>query len=336
MLIVCPHCASSYEIKAAALGDEGRSVRCVRCQTVWFASPRDVVLEAAGAAEAAAATAPLEAATADEAEFHADASEPAGKADDMADDPAATDPMAADGAAMPQDMPQDMSQDMSQDVSQDVPHDPAIVETIDGAPPLAPGQDDEHQAQGQQFSPGEGPFPITGGDVEAFRRRKASKRAKETRSFTWPKLSWPLAPLPTALLGLGATVAILIGWRTDVVRLMPQTASLYSTIGLSVNLRGVVFENIKTSREIHEGVPVIVVEGEIVSISRKAVEVPRLRFGVRNGLGAEIYNWTAMPSRTVAQGGERLIFRSRLASPPAETHDISVRFYNRRDAMAGR
>ena len=68
----------------------------------------------------------------------------------------------------------------------------------------------------------------------------------------------------------------------------------------------------------------------------KPVEVPRLRFGVRNGLGAEIYNWTAMPSRTIAQAGERLPFRSRLASPPAETHDISVRFYNRRDAMAGR
>ena len=79
--------------------------------------------------------------------------------------------------------------------------------------------------------------------------------------------------MPTVLLGLGATVAILIGWRADVVRLMPQTASLYSTIGLGVNLRGVVFENIKTSREIHEGVPVMVVEGEIVSVSRKAVEV---------------------------------------------------------------
>ena len=86
--------------------------------------------------------------------------------------------MAADEAAMPQGMPQD--------TAQDAPQDPAMVETIDGAPPLAPGQDDEDQAQGQQFSPGEGPFPITGGDVEAFRRRKASKRAKDKRSFTLP------------------------------------------------------------------------------------------------------------------------------------------------------
>jgi len=99
-----------------------------------------------------------------------------------------------------------------------------------------------------------------------------------------------------------------------------------------VNLRGLEFENIKTSREIHDGVPVMVVEGEIVSVSRKAVDVPRLRFGVRNGLGAEIYNWTAMPSRTIAASGDRVPFRSRLASPPAETHDISVRFYTRRDA----
>jgi hypothetical protein len=79
----------------------------------------------------------------------------------------------------------------------------------------------------------------------------------------------------------------------------------------------------------------MVVEGEIVSVSRKAVDVPRLRFGVRNGLGAEIYNWTAMPSRTIAASGDRVPFRSRLASPPAETHDISVRFYNRRDSVAG-
>src|SRR5947207_11239881 len=49
MLIVCPHCATSYDIKPSALGDEGRSVRCQRCQTVWFASAPEPVLETAGA-----------------------------------------------------------------------------------------------------------------------------------------------------------------------------------------------------------------------------------------------------------------------------------------------
>ena len=39
MLIVCPHCTTSYDLKTAALGVEGRSVRCTRCQTVWHAAP---------------------------------------------------------------------------------------------------------------------------------------------------------------------------------------------------------------------------------------------------------------------------------------------------------
>ena len=85
-----------------------------------------------------------------------------------------------------------------------------------------------------------------------------------------------------------------------------------------MNLRGLAFENIKTSREIQEGVPILVVEGEIVGASRRRSEVPRLRFAVRDGAGGEIYAWTALPTRTVLPPGEPLPFRSRLASPPAE------------------
>ena len=39
MKIVCPNCTTSYDVEAAALGESGRSVRCVRCRTVWFATP---------------------------------------------------------------------------------------------------------------------------------------------------------------------------------------------------------------------------------------------------------------------------------------------------------
>lgn len=309
MLIVCPHCVTCYVIETSALGDEGRSVRCMRCQTVWFASVREPALEIAGAPEAEVmAQTPADswdqAAAAAEGEFHGEASEPAGVAAETADGPAAA----------------NETQPLS---------DAQTPDLIEEGPPLVPGHEQE-----RQFAPGEGPFPITGGDVEVFARRKASKRAKQKLVLTLPKFKWPLAPLPTLLVGLGAAVTILIGWRADTVRRLPQTAAFYSAIGLDVNLRGLAFENIKISPEAHEGIPVMVIEGEIVSISRKTVEVPRLRFGVRNGLGAEIYNWTAMPSRTVAAAGDRVPFRSRLASPPAETHDISVRFYNRHDMAA--
>ena len=38
MLIVCPNCATSYQVEPSSLGATGRSVRCVRCKKVWFAS----------------------------------------------------------------------------------------------------------------------------------------------------------------------------------------------------------------------------------------------------------------------------------------------------------
>ena len=38
MLIVCPNCATSYQVEPSSLGATGRSVRCVRCQKVWFAA----------------------------------------------------------------------------------------------------------------------------------------------------------------------------------------------------------------------------------------------------------------------------------------------------------
>lgn len=39
MLIVCPSCASQYELDAAKLGPEGRKVRCASCKTSWHVEP---------------------------------------------------------------------------------------------------------------------------------------------------------------------------------------------------------------------------------------------------------------------------------------------------------
>ena len=95
------------------------------------------------------------------------------------------------------------------------------------------------------------------------------------------------------------------------------------------------FTDLKIGNEIHDGVPVLVVEGMIVSTVSKPVDVPRLRFALRSATGAEVYSWTAQPSQPVLEPFETMPFRSRLASPPAEGHDIQVRFFTRRDAVAG-
>ena len=116
---------------------------------------------------------------------------------------------------------------------------------------------------------------------------------------------------------------------------MPQTASFYAWIGLPVNLRGLDFDSLATATEQHEGVPILVVEGNVVNDTRKTATVPHLRFAVRNAARQEIYSWTAAPPRAVLPPGEAVAFRTRLASPPPDAHDVLVRFVNRYDMMAG-
>jgi hypothetical protein len=120
-------------------------------------------------------------------------------------------------------------------------------------------------------------------------------------------------------------------WRVDVVRLMPQTASFYKMFGLDVNLRGLMFKDVKVTSETVEGKPVLVIEGVITGATRKTVELPRLRFSVRDAQGAEIYAWNTVLEQPVLKPGEKAWFKSRLASPPPEGRNIDVRFFSKRD-----
>ncbi|MCK1385550.1 MJ0042-type zinc finger domain-containing protein [Bradyrhizobium sp. 21] len=141
--------------------------------------------------------------------------------------------------------------------------------------------------------------------------------------------------LPTACVAMGALVLALVIWRGDMVRLLPQTAAFYKMVGLDVNLRGLAFKDVKLSSETVDGKQVLVIEGVIVGQGKKTLDIPRLRFAVRNAQGAEIYAWNTVLEQTVLQPGERAFFRSRLASPPPEGRNIDVRFFNRRDIAGG-
>jgi predicted Zn finger-like uncharacterized protein len=141
--------------------------------------------------------------------------------------------------------------------------------------------------------------------------------------------------LTTACAAMAALVVALAVWRAEVVRLLPQTANFYKLVGLNVNLRGVAFRDVKVTTETVEGKPVLVIEGVIVGESKKTVDLPRLRFSVRDAQGAEIYAWNSVLEQTTLKPGEFTPFKSRLASPPAEGKSIDVRFFNKRDIAGG-
>lgn len=145
-----------------------------------------------------------------------------------------------------------------------------------------------------------------------------------------PKINLSVACVTMAALSLGLVV-----WRADIVRLMPQTGTFFKMAGLGVNLRGLEFDKLKLSRETVDGKPVLVIEGALTNLTRKPVELPRLRFIVRDDHGNDIYAWNSIMEQTSLGGGDRLTFKSRLASPPADGREIAVRFFQRRDLAAG-
>ena len=154
---------------------------------------------------------------------------------------------------------------------------------VEKAPPLAPDM-------GSGMAAATGPQPAGGpGDIESFAAtRRTRVKAKRKRDQTSVRL-------PLAIAAMIALVAAVCGLRKDVVRHVPQLASFYRVLGMPVNLRGMAFTDLKIGNEIHDGVPVLVVEGAIVSMTSKQVDVPRLRFALRNASGAEIYAWTTQP-----------------------------------------
>jgi predicted Zn finger-like uncharacterized protein len=320
MQIKCPNCKTSYQVDPSAVGPTGRSVRCARCRTVWFAVDTTALAEIAVSHRA------------DIAQFAATAAGP---------DEAVEWPEPYDGAV---DGIGDKSVPRE---AQGAGHDPVDVGLVHNAPPIvtadSPTQEDPLADLAVRSAPNmpvvESPTlaptehrpaassPSQGDDIETVAARRTEKQA-QSRRFHVP--GWPIVILGLILLDLS-----LIGWRAEVVRVAPQTASLYAAIGLGVNLRGLALANVTTETQTTDGVQVLLVQGLIVSAATRTVAVPRLRLAVRNVSGNEIYTWTALPTRSLLSPGETLVFQSRLAAPPPGTHDLLVRFFNRHDLGIG-
>ena len=300
MHIVCPHCTTSYAIDLAALGTDGRNVRCSRCKETWLARPEDVVKSSNPMVAAAT-------------------SQQAGDADDAA----------AEWEASPRE---------DSDLEQDAPvvDSPSIsADWPETAERNSESDDDWATVAGDHAKDSAGRRARFLSKLRGLSRFPSPLLPKLPRLPVKAPRRPTFAGLPTACAAMGALVLALIIWRADVVRLLPQTAAFYQLIGLDVNLRGLSFKDVKITRETVEGKPVLVIEGMIVGATHKSVELPRLRFSVLDAHGTEIYAWNAVLEQQVLKPGEKAWFKSRLASPPPDGRHIDIRFFNKHDIADG-
>ncbi|GEP09575.1 zinc-ribbon domain-containing protein [Methylobacterium gnaphalii] len=153
---------------------------------------------------------------------------------------------------------------------------------------------------------------------------RTAKRAEPKRFATIPRPS----PAIAAGLALFAILPLATFGRAAVVRVMPQSAALFSAIGLPVNLRGVDFREVTAFRNTAEGSnpAQLVVEGDLVGVARERVAVSPLEIELRDARDQSLYRWTVPPSRAALEPGETARFRASLSAPPAQASQVLVRF----------
>jgi hypothetical protein len=317
-------------IDPTSVGPAGRAVRCARCKATWFAGPPKAAAAPGVSAFVDGVIAEAEAQSAGTHPEQTPAQDDAPpqppmnatvQSDDFGGEPTGDFPPASGPDASP--APFDAAS-RNNDLA------PRADETLDAfagtvaitdAPSLVPPIEHEPLID----APLGDTDPEENGSFVARRQRLKERRLKSKRMSRWTAI----------ILVLFAFNVALIGARSEVVRYLPQTASLFAAVGLPVNLRNLRFDQVKITKEAQDGVNILIIEGMIVNTANKPTDVPRLRFSARNATGQDVYSWTALPSRGILGANESMEFRSRLAAPPADATDVMVRFFNAQDAASG-
>ncbi len=163
--------------------------------------------------------------------------------------------------------------------------------------------------------------------------------AVETEPFAAPASSSMLAS-PShwpqrLLLGAGwvglAVLVLVIGWaaaayRQQVVAVLPQSASLYSKLGLQTNTSGLQIDNYQYHEEIQDNQSVLVVTGRVVNVSDGELPVPQIRVTLTDNDKRELYHWNFVPDILTLRAGQTTLFVTRLTSPPAAARHLEMRF----------
>jgi predicted Zn finger-like uncharacterized protein len=302
MDIVCPSCTAAYEIDEATVTETGRKVRCAACSTVWrvypVITPSTTFVVVPGA------------------------------------NPYATEPdedIFGEGGPLLRHAIEEQASHVDEPNTEDDNRNESVsAAAIDAL--------DETLASQEKVAD----IEITS-DMASVVAHEEPRQAKLTRGRPKPTsgkaqssalrslFSWKTASIATAM----AVIGFGLYKRELVVRHVPQTATIYAALGMPVNLRGVEIRNVASRIIDDNGVNILVIDGDLQNVTKNKIDIPRLRFAVRGPDGQEVYVWSAQADKNSLAPGESLNFRRRLAAPPQDGKDVSVRFLTRFDTTAG-
>lgn len=132
-------------------------------------------------------------------------------------------------------------------------------------------------------------------------------------------------------------VAVLAGglvFRTEIVRLAPAMAGVYSALGMKVNVVGLEFSEVSTLMSRRGDSEVISVTATIRGVEPRRVVVPPVVVSLLDAKGTSLYQWSVMPPAPDVEPGEAVAFSAELASPPKGATQLRLGFASGRQTVA--
>lgn len=142
-------------------------------------------------------------------------------------------------------------------------------------------------------------------------------------------MPWGYIGVAIGWIGLVGLVLV-IGWtatkyRQEIVTSWPQSASIYSKLGIKTGALGLQVEGVKYHEASEDGQPVLVVTGTLKNPGAAELPVPRMRAELTDADWRELYHWTFSPDVLTLKPGQSTRFVTRLSSPPSATRHLEVR-----------
>lgn len=340
-LIRCPQCDTLHDIQGAFLADGPRKVRCASCRNVWEAVDPDRQPDRIVPANFAVKVNPAAPPPVEDLSF--DEPEPAPPAK----------PAAREAAPPPEAMA--LGQDEIDAMDFSLPPEPAsedrqispeeLEALFADDPPPAPAPRPEPAPRSEPApAPVKEPIVIPAGlaaadsageDPERRANRRDRRLAATEAHHKHEAEAATRRSMTGVLLAAGIGSLAMLGiLRHETVRLFPQTAPLFSAIGLGVKQHTLDIDDIRSRLTRENGLETLEVTGTISNLSKAQQRIPVLRLSIRSASGQEIYVWTATAEPAELAPGEKVTFRRRLASPPADSHSVMVRFVAKDDIVA--
>ena len=269
MILTCPECATRYLANDDSIGENGRTVRCSKCQTTWYV-----------------------AAEVDEFTLR-DNQKKTLRAVDLMDIP---------------DIPKEKSASAQTTPSLDRSSNPAKDDGFDTTRNTKQQRDEDRSKI----------LPTRGAHVEIRDKADAERRRRRIRTVL---LIWLI---PLFLLSLAVAMAFL--FRNDIVRKLPQTATIYKQLGVDVSLSGLSIEDPVIRTTLINNEAVLVVNGAVRNISSKPQDVPLIKFTLHDKSGTELTSWLVETTVRQLERDGRVTYISEYPNPPVDAVEVRYEF----------